>query len=203
MLCFVALCSLGAEQRLALSFRRFPDVAGKRLKILPPLLRSEVRTMEPVDEDFILAYVLNDGYASDLAAEQGRFPGVRIVGFWDRKGAAEKVHLQENLTFHPLSDTAFLDAMGRCRGLISTAGFESICEAMYLGKPVFMMPARHQIEQLCNAVDASLSGAGIWGFGLDLDRFIRYLAAPREEPRGFRRWVESADDAFLEVINGL
>lgn len=49
--------------------------------------------------------------------------------------------------------------MAGCKAYASTAGFESICEAMYLGKPVLMVPAH--IEQDCNAYDAMKAGAGI------------------------------------------
>jgi uncharacterized protein (TIGR00661 family) len=156
--------------------------------------------MVPVTEDFILAYVLNDGYADDLAAQQRRHPSVKIMGFWDRKTAGDVTHLQKNVTFHQLDDVAFLDAMRRCRGFISTAGFESVCEAMYLGKPVYMMPANRQIEQQCNALDASLAGAGIWGFDFDLNRFLDYLPRHPASKGAFREWVESAAERYLERL---
>ena len=54
---------------------------------------------------------------------------------------------------------AFLNQMAACKAYASTAGFESICEAMYLGKPILRVPAH--IEQDCNAFDAVNSGAGI------------------------------------------
>jgi uncharacterized protein (TIGR00661 family) len=203
MLCFIRLCALGADRILALSFRKMPDKAEQRLIVVPPLLRSEIKGMKPVTEDFILAYVVNDGYARDLAAQQPLHPEVRIVGFWDRKGAPEVTQLQENVVFRQLNDVAFLDAMSRCRGLMSTAGFESVCEAMYLGKPVYMMPANRQIEQHCNAVDASLSGAGIWGFDFDLERFLEYLSRHRGDPERFREWVDSGVDLYPRLFSGL
>lgn len=49
--------------------------------------------------------------------------------------------------------------MSSCRAYATTAGFESVCEAMYLGKPLLMVPAH--IEQDCNAYDAARGGAGI------------------------------------------
>lgn len=49
--------------------------------------------------------------------------------------------------------------MAGCRAYASTAGFESICEAMYLGKPVLMVPAH--IEQDCNAYECPAAGAGL------------------------------------------
>lgn len=39
--------------------------------------------------------------------------------------------------------------MQGCSGYVTTAGFESVCEAMYLGKPVMMIPTH--VEQEINA----------------------------------------------------
>jgi uncharacterized protein (TIGR00661 family) len=203
MLAFIKLCALGAYRLLALSFRKMPDLREARLVVVPPLLRREIKGMTPVAEDFILAYVLNDGYAHDLAAQQRQRPDVKMVGFWDRTGAADATELQKNLVFHRLNDVAFLDAMSRCRGLMTTAGFESVCEAMYLGKPVYMMPANRQIEQHCNAVDASLSGAGIWGFDFDLKRFLEYLPRHRSKSEEFRSWVDSGEKIYPELFADL
>ena len=201
MLCFIRLCAMGADRILALSFRKMPDRVEQRLIVVPPLLRSEIKGMKPMTEDFILAYVVNDGYARDLAGWQLLHPEVRIVGFWDRKGASDVTHLQENVAFHQLNDVAFLEAMSRCRGLMTTAGFESVCEAMYLGKPVYMMPAGRQMEQHCNAVDASLSGAGIWGFDFDLERFLEYLPRHRGNSERFREWVDSGLERYPQLFD--
>jgi uncharacterized protein (TIGR00661 family) len=180
-----------------------PHLPSKKLRVVPPLLRTDIRHLEPSKGDFILVYVLNDGYANDIAAWHQRHPDIHIMGFWDRKGVTESVTLHENLTFRQLNDTAFLEAMSRCRGFVSTAGFESICEAMYLGKPVYMMPTKHQIEQLCNAVEACSVGAGIWGNDFNLDRFLDYIPTHRADPADFRKWVHSADDIFIGFFEGL
>jgi len=203
MLLFVRLCGLGADLRLGLSFRKMPGVKRQRLVVVPPLLRREMKSLNPVTEGFLLVYVLNDGYANDLAAKQCRCPEVKICGFWDRKDAAKVTQVQENLVFHQLDDVAFLEAMRRCRGLMCTAGFESVCEAMYLGKPVYMMPAGRQMEQQCNALDASFSGAGIWGCDFDLERFMEYLPRHRGNTSEFRDWVDSGESihpALFEEI---
>lgn len=58
----------------------------------------------------------------------------------------EFVEIHENLFFHKLSDTKFLQYMAGCNGLISSAGFESICEAFYLDKPVLMVPVKGHLS---------------------------------------------------------
>jgi uncharacterized protein (TIGR00661 family) len=203
MLIFTRLSALGASALLSLSFRKMEDYLKRKIVVMPPLLRSELKEKNPTVEDFLLVYVLNDGYAEDLAACHCEYPDTRIVGFWDRKGAEGITHLRENLAFHPLDDVAFLNAMGCCGGLVTTAGFESVCEAMYLGKPVYMTPTENQIEQHCNAVDAHLAGAGIWGFDFDLGRFLDYIPRHQANRDQFREWADSAETRFAALFEDL
>ena len=50
--------------------------------------------------------------------------------------------------------------MADCSAMASTAGFESVCEAMCLGKPVMMVPVEGHFEQYCNARDAPSGCSG-------------------------------------------
>jgi hypothetical protein len=67
---------------------------------------------------------------------------------------------------------------------------------MYLGKPVYMMPAGRQMEQQCNALDASFSGAGIWGYDFDLERFLEYLPRHLGNASEFRDWVDRGESLY-------
>ena len=87
--------------------------------------------------------------------------------FWDKKDQRAEVKIDDCLSFHQLDDTLFLRYMSGAKAYATTAGFESVCEAMYLNKPVLMVPTH--IEQACNAYDASLSGAGVVADCFDLD----------------------------------
>jgi hypothetical protein len=74
---------------------------------------------------------------------------------------------------------------------------------MYLGKPVYMMPANRQIEQHCNAVDAALSGAGLWGFDFDLKRFLDYLPRHEANMADFRHWVDSSERVYIDLFESV
>lgn len=102
------------------------------------------------------------------------------------------------MVFRQLDDLAFPDAMSRCRGLLSTAGFESTCEAMYLGKLVYTIRPEPQIEQHCNAIDAYRAGASLWSFGFDLVCFLNYIPDHQGEPERFREWAHSADWVYTD-----
>jgi hypothetical protein len=86
--------------------------------------------------------------------------------------------------------------MTQCAGLISTAGFESVAEAMYLGKPVMMVPVPNHIEQMINAHDGELSGAGVQARIFDLDIFRAYLPTHQSVQSAYQQWVHQANFAY-------
>jgi uncharacterized protein (TIGR00661 family) len=130
---------------------------------------------------------------------QAQNPGVKVHCFWDRKSMPETHCPQKNLTFHQLNNTLFKEMLRKCKGYVSTAGFESVCEAMHLGKPVMMVPVEGQYEQACNALDGELSGAGIVSNSFDISKLLAYL--PRHKPNWeFRHWHKQAKSIFLSEL---
>lgn len=188
---------------LGLSFRPMTDVPKARLAVVPPLLRKEVATLQPEQGDFILAYMVNDGYSEEITQWHDTRNDVAMHCFYDKKGMPETFEASPGLVFHQLNDVKFLEKMKGCMGYASTAGFESICEAMYLGKPVCLVPTENQFEQACNALDAVASGAGITRSDFNLDSFLSYI--PTHKPTGewFRQWVQKAPALFLSHLSAL
>ena len=105
--------------------------------------------------------------------------------------------VDDTLSFRQLDDVKFLRYMAGCKAYATTAGFESVCEAMYLGKPLLMVPAH--IEQDCNAYDAFRSGAGVISEEFDLERLLDF--SEHFHPNmAFRYWVRSCDWRILRCI---
>ena len=186
---FTRLTCLGARRKLALSFHPMPEDGREGIRVVPPLLRKEVFRCEVSRGDYIHGYMVNSGFAENVRAWHDRHPEVPLRFFWDKKGEADVRRVDDTLSFYPLNDVEFLRQMSGCRAYASTAGFESVCEAMYLGKPVLMVPAH--IEQDCNAFDAASCGAGIVADDFELDRLLEFAGSYVPDER-FRSWVESA-----------
>ena len=93
--------------------------------------------------------------------------------------------------------------MAGCRGYITTAGFESVCEALYLNKPVMLIPAH--LEQEINAADASsIPGAATTGDSFDLSRLLDFMQTPRTfDHDTFRRWLLSAEETFIRELTSV
>jgi UDP-N-acetylglucosamine:LPS N-acetylglucosamine transferase len=93
--------------------------------------------------------------------------------------------------------------MSTCAGLISTAGFESVAEAMYLKKPVMMVPVPNHIEQMINAYDGEISGAGIAAKSFDLEIFKDYLSQNRLANNEYEVWVQKTSLKISEQLKEL
>lgn len=192
------MTACGCAQLLGLSFRPMDDDTHRHIRVVPPLLRRDALSGSVSDEGFVLGYMVNNGFAAELRQWCAGHPQWSVHLFWDRFGAPQTLPAEGGLVFHRLDDAEFLDRMHRCRGYVTTAGFESVCEAMYLGKPMMLIPAH--IEQRINAADAAAAGAGIVAGRFDLGRFTDYLGHRHPPVAGFREWVDSAEERFIRLL---
>ena len=186
---FTRLTCFGASRVLALSIRPYADVPGSNITVVPPLLRSEVRDITRHHGDYITGYILNAGFAQSVVAWHNEHPNVNLRFFWDKKGVDTITKIDDTLSFHLIDDKAFLDSLANCRAYATTGGFESVCEALYMGKPVLMVPAH--IEQECNVADFEREGVGVGADGFDLSSLLSF-ARGYEEDVDFRLWENNA-----------
>lgn len=191
---FTKLTAIGSTKKLALSFRKMREMPMEGIVVVPPLLRQEVLKSESSYGDYLHGYLLNSGFSEEIRSWHALHPEVSMRFFWDKKDADPVVKVDDHLSFHRLDDTLFLRYMSGARAYATTAGFESVCEAMFLNKPVLMVPTH--IEQACNAHDAALSGAGVVSDRFDLDALLSISMNHTENPV-FRHWVKQADWLIL------
>ena len=194
---FTGLTSLGAKERLALSFRRMKDDEQNGIRVIPPLLRREVLLHEPYEGDYVHGYMVNSGFGDNIMDWHKKHPETPLRFFWDKWEEEPVKKIDDTLSFYQLDDVEFLKQMAGCKAYASTAGFESVCEAMYLGKPIMMVPAH--IEQDCNAYDAMQSGAGIISSDFDLQRLLNFVKDYRPN-RNFGYWVRGAEYTLLDLL---
>lgn len=138
---FTKLTAIGSSKNLALSFYKI-HTNNRDVIVVPPLLRKEIFELETTHDNFYLVYLVNNGYFEEILEWHKANPTTKIHCFTDQ---SEKIYanyiFDKNYLFvHPINDTLFLELMSKAKGLASSAGFESVCEAMFLGKPVLMVP---------------------------------------------------------------
>ncbi len=195
---FTRITCINADKLLALSFRKMENIAKQKMVVVPPLLRKEILMTTPSAGKYLHGYMLNDAYAEEVIQFNNQRPEIEMHFFWDKKKADETTPISKTLTFHRLNDKLFIRYMASCVAYATTAGFESVCEAMYLGKPVLMVPTH--IEQACNAHDAELSGAGITSYHFDLQALLDFIPYYDNSQSSFRQWVLESEACIIREL---
>ena len=190
---FTRITSCRADKKLAISFYDLPEQFDS-VKIVPPLLRRELFDLKSETQDYILVYLVNNGYARELANWHREHEKVVLHCFTDTITARDIEYGHPNFNIHQINDKEFLDKMASARGLATTAGFESVCEAMYLGKPVLMVPIQGHFEQYCNSRDAYKAGAGVYDTTFNVSRLIHVAPNFMEHTnQRFKEWVNKSE----------
>jgi uncharacterized protein (TIGR00661 family) len=191
---------LGARAtKLALSLYEAPDLPAKRIIVGPPILRKQLFSLTPNPAgNFTLVYLLNHGYAEQIIRWSDAHPETRLHCFYDKPGAPADFAHSPALTFHRLDGERFLQMMAECRHVVCTAGFESVSEAAWLGKPLFLVPVENHVEQQVNAIDAQQFGLGLAETTFNLDRLAEL--PDRLPTEKFHAWLACAPQKLFQAI---
>jgi len=194
------ITSLGASHLIALSYRPYRAYNDSKLIVSPPLLRDEIKNLKSEKGDFYLAYMVYPGYGEDIMAWHKNNQDVKIECFWNHPDYSKTYSPHTNLSFHPINDTLFLQKLSQCKAYISTAGFESVCEALYLNKQVMMVPVNGQYEQACNALDAAKIPTVIHQESYSIDPLIQLGESQLTEDLAQKDWIGSGPDFIIACI---
>ena len=123
--------------------------------VLPPVIRQDVQNLEPVNGNHITVYL--PAFSPETLMKMFRMiPGIEWQVF---SPDCTELFKENNVTINPVGNFSFLNSLRSCKGVLTSAGFETCAEAMFLGKKLLVIPIGHQYEQLCNA--AALNKMGI------------------------------------------
>ena len=151
--CYRAI--MGRPERVLVS--SFYDAPPRRpdVHVVGTLPRQAIRELTPRVGEHLLVYFnrgqdqLHDDFLQPLA--RLGIP-VHIYGS-PRRGQVGR------LSFLPTSELPFLEDLAACRAVLSTAGNQLVGEAMFLKKPMLVMPERC-VEQRMNALAVQRLGIG-------------------------------------------
>lgn len=197
ILLFTMLTSRGAARLLGLSFYEAENMPKKNLQVVPPILRREFFDLKPrrSEPPYLLVYLWRPKLVGEIIEWCEEHPRSRVHCFLSHPQKKKDDQVRDNLVLHHLDDQRFLEKMATCSGLATTAGFETTAEAMYLGKPLLMVPTH--VEQQCNAMDATLLGGGYASNTFELERLEHFT--PRDQS-AFKAWVDRAPELFVGAI---
>ncbi len=181
-----------------------PPIRKKRTRLVPPILRETLLNAKPTVGDHLLVYQTSESFKTlpDML-KQLDMP-VYVYGL--RRGI-EADEVDGNLTYRPFSDTQFVEDLATCRGVVASAGFTLMSEAVHLGKPFLATPIRGQFEQILNARYLAGLGYGTYEMNLEppaLKAFVSNLKTYAKNLESYERHDNSvtlgALDEFLNKV---
>ncbi|RVU46757.1 teichoic acid biosynthesis protein [Lujinxingia sediminis] len=177
-----------------------PRVRKKRTTLVPPILRPELLNAQPSEGEHLLVYQTSPSFSDLPRMLAGLTRPVYVYGL--RRDIKEDQR-HGNLTFRPFSETQFVEDLASCAGVIGSAGFTLMGEALHLRKPYLATPVGGQFEQLLNARYLKDLGYGTYTRRMgptDLVDFVDDLPRYREALQGYEPRDNSELFARLEEL---
>lgn len=180
----------------------FPPVKDPtRTTLIEPIIRRAVRDVRPEKRDHVLVYI-NQAEGMGEVPEVLREVGGRFVVYGGPAGAEGMK--SGDITFRRPSIDGFLEDLATARAVVCTAGYTLMSEALYLGKPLLVLPNKGTFEQTINAMFLEQDGLGEAVYhrpleALDVSGFLERV--PLYEARLPRRGLgNAAAAAFIEGL---
>ncbi|MEQ8767299.1 MAG: glycosyltransferase family protein [Planctomycetota bacterium] len=161
----------------------FGPLKNERSFLFPPILRREVREMQPGQGEHVLVY--STQAFETLLEVLKDFPRERFLVYGSDRAEGEETPFH----FRGFSYEGFLNDLATAKAVISTAGFSLMTESIHLGKPMLAVPMRGQFEQELNALLLEDAGYGMNGRDLDartVESFLYRLPDYQEALAGYR-----------------
>lgn len=140
-----------AKEGYGIHFKKFDK------KIFLPIIRRQVRALQPSNENHFVVYL----------PAYGLTKLTRVFSFFETKHwhvythHVSKPQIEKNISFFPLEENSFLKSLASCAGVVTAAGFTTTSEALFLKKPLLVIPLKSQVEQLFNAAVLKSMGVSV------------------------------------------
>jgi len=175
----------------------YPPVRKARTSLHPPILRPEILAARPEPGGHLLVYqtYTTNTELPELLKRTGM--ECRIYGL--RRDLKEPEH-DGNLLYKPFSEEGFIDDLRTARGVVASAGFTLMGEAVYLHRPMLSEPVAKQFEQILNARYLEKEGYGLHADQITEERLREFLDRIPEFEKNLSRYSQ---DGNISLINKL
>lgn len=86
-----------------------------------------------------------------------------------------KNKVYNNLIFKKFNDDEFYQDLSNAKAVVTNGGFTLISESLYLKKPIFCLPIKHQFEQILNGKFVEKMGIGEYHMEFSNEKFNIFL----------------------------
>jgi uncharacterized protein (TIGR00661 family) len=177
-----------------------PPIRSKfegRVTIVPPILRREILEATPTMGNHVLVYQTSTSDKS-LLRELHRLASQKFVVYGLRRDA-----VQENCVIKNFSEQGFVRDLASARAVVTNGGLSLIHEAIFLGKPIFSVPVRHQFEQEMNARYLEEYGYGLAAPRTDADLLATFLGQEARYRKKLQHHHQDGNDMLYRTVDRL
>jgi uncharacterized protein (TIGR00661 family) len=180
----------------------FPPIKRKfqeTTTLVPPILRRSVIEARARARHgaHVLVYQTSTSDKT-LIPTLNAIEGARFVVYGLRKNAK-----QGNCTLKDFSEEGFVDDLADARAVVCNGGLSLIGEAVYLGKPIYSVPVRHQYEQLMNARYLEELGYGLSAETIDADVLHLFLREHARYAQRVAKHRQEGNELLFETVDKL
>jgi len=145
---------------IGLHFEKYDDF------IFTPIIKESLIQLETSDRGHYTVY-LPTFDIEHILSEVYKIKSTRFEIFTQVK----KPHWIGKCHVMPIKKDVFDESLRNCHGVISTGGFQTSVESLYLGKKLMVIPTKGQYEQICNAESLKRLGCDVGNLN-DIPKFI-------------------------------
>ena len=147
------------------------QIDNPKVMFLKPLIQEGILKQKPTYGNHVFVYQTSISTEFITEVLKKIDETFIIYGF-------NKEFVDENLIFKRFNEDDFYHDIASAKAVVANGGFTVLSEALYLKKPIFSLPIRHQFEQVVNGQFVEQLGAGVYKTDLckkDVEDFLQNL----------------------------
>ena len=176
----------------------YPELRKDRTTLLPSILRPEILAAKSEPGDHLLVYQTSTTNTELMNALTKSGLPCKVYGV--RRGIKTD-EVEDNLTFRPFSEAAFIDDLRTSRAVVAGGGYTLMSEAVYLHKPLLSLPVQGQFEQTLNALYLQQLGYGRHAEALDEKTLNAFLADVPRHAEALKGYMQDGNRLMLEALD--
>jgi uncharacterized protein (TIGR00661 family) len=167
---------------IGLHFEKYDDF------IFTPIIKESLIQLKTSDKGHYTVY-LPTFDIEHILGEVYKIKSTRFEIFTQIK----KPHWIGKCHIMPIRKDVFDESLRNCHGVISSGGFQTSVESLYLGKKLMVVPTKGQYEQICNAESLKRLGCDVGNLN-DISKFIEGGNKIKIE------WEDSSDKIVNKIL---
>jgi uncharacterized protein (TIGR00661 family) len=175
----------------------YPPTRKPDTTLHPPILRPEILAARAEPGQHLLVYQTSTSNQAlpEILRRSGR--ECRIYGL--RRDLKADV-VEGNLRYRPFSEAGFIDDLRTAAGVVASAGFTLMGEAVYLRRPMLAVPIAGQFEQVLNARYLQQLGFGLAAEAITPACLGQFIEALPEFQRNLGLYRQEGNRDLLESL---